>query len=81
MTTKRSSLDKWKTFSDGREKMQEEMNNRTKDKCMYKLNEYLLYVSTTTRSCLWGLKVHRIKMHENYCIKEKIRKSQWIKEF
>lgn len=47
---------------------------------MYKLDEYLLCITTTTKSCIWGLKMDRIKMHENYSIKVEIWVSG-VKEF
>lgn len=50
-------------ISDRNAEVQEEIDIRTKDKYMYKRNEYLLCIATTAKSCLWGLKVDR--MHEN----------------
>lgn len=39
---------------------------------MYKLDGYVLCITTTTKSCLWGLKINIIKMHENYSVKVEI---------
>lgn len=50
-------------ISDGNAEVQEEIEIRTKDKYIYKLNEYLLCITTTAKLCLWGSKVDR--MHEN----------------
>lgn len=63
MSTKTSSLGKLKITSDDNSEMQEEIKISTKDKCMCKLNECLLYITTTTIPCPWGLTVDRITMH------------------
>lgn len=58
-------------ISDRSAEMQEEMKSSTNVN-IYKLDGYVLCITTTTKSCLWGLKIIRIRMHENYSIKVEI---------
>lgn len=58
-------------ISDRSAEMQEEMKSSTNVN-IYKLDGYVLCITTTTKSCLWGLKISRIRMHENYSIKVEI---------
>lgn len=52
-------------ISDGSTEIQEEMKIDIKWKCMCKLNEYLLCITTAMKSCPWGLKADGIKIYKN----------------